>query len=372
MKNIYDIIAEQKAVVDVNIADYDLSMTIGNFNNYIQESFGESIKKAAKKVVEFIKKIIAKIKELVGKVLSYFRKSETKTIDSMNADIAEANKKYDEKVAEKEKKGELKKEESKEEEPKKEEPPKVEPKPEGPKAPKVDEVKKNIDKYDNKPKEEPKQPPKNPKFVEKKVTIEDILATSTLSCRAIRYGSFANRLGFFAKLIPTHERIYNNIVKGVRNGEEGATYKNYQPELFTQLFGGNWKENSLFENLDIAFDDQLDDTPRERSVREYRGLILDYLNGADNFKARVTKSEKEIIGKMNDLIKKIERNEIRPDDTASEHQINEMRLLAQSVALNLGEIFRYLVSTTVKAHKQYSEMADKAKEHYCNMLLGSV
>lgn len=49
-----------------------------------------------------------------------------------------------------------------------------------------------------------------------------------------------------------------------------------------------------------------------------------------------------------------------------------MRLLAHSVTLNLGEIFRYLITTTVKAHKQYSEIADKAKEHYCNMLLGSI
>ena len=362
MKNIYDIISEQKVITDINIADYDLTATINTYNEYIQEGFGESLKKAAKKVVEFIKKMIAKIKELVSKVLSYFRKSETKTVDSMNADIAEANKKYDEKVAEKE---------EPKPEPPKEEPPKVE-KPEGPKAPKVDVVKKNIEKYDNKPKEEPKQPPKNPKFVEKKVTINDILATSTFTCRAIRYGSITNRFGFFAKLIPIHDRIYSNIVRGVRNGEEGVTYKNYQSELFTQLFGSNWSENNLFENLDIAFDDQLDDTPREISVREYRGIILDYVNGADNFKDRVTKAEKEIIGKMNDLIKKINSNEIKPDENASEHQINEMRLLAHSVTLNLGEIFRYLITTTAKAHKQYSEIADKAKEHYCNMLLGSV
>ena len=73
MRNIYDIIAEQKAMVDVNIASYDLA---GTTLNYIQEGFGEKVKKGAKQVVEFIKKILRKIKELCMKVFGFMKKKD--------------------------------------------------------------------------------------------------------------------------------------------------------------------------------------------------------------------------------------------------------------------------------------------------------
>ena len=44
MRNIYDIIAEQKAMVDVNMAKYDLDYTISQLANneyYMQEALGE-------------------------------------------------------------------------------------------------------------------------------------------------------------------------------------------------------------------------------------------------------------------------------------------------------------------------------------------
>lgn len=73
MKNIYDIISEQKYVVDVNIASYDLEhvATYFNKNEYLQEGVGETVKNVAKKVIEFIEKMIRKIKELVKKIINY-------------------------------------------------------------------------------------------------------------------------------------------------------------------------------------------------------------------------------------------------------------------------------------------------------------
>ena len=73
MKNIYDIISEQKYVVDVNIASYDLEYvaTCFNKNEYLQEGVGETVKNVAKKVIEFIEAMIKKIKELVKKIINY-------------------------------------------------------------------------------------------------------------------------------------------------------------------------------------------------------------------------------------------------------------------------------------------------------------
>lgn len=73
MKNIYEIISEQKYVVDVNIASYDLEYVANCFNKneYLQEGVGETVKNVAKKVIEFIETMIRKIKELVKKIINY-------------------------------------------------------------------------------------------------------------------------------------------------------------------------------------------------------------------------------------------------------------------------------------------------------------
>ena len=86
MRNIYDIIAEQKAMVDINIASYDLQYTNEHFmmnqdTYYLQEGFKDSIKNIVKKVKEFIKKIIQKIKDLYRKVIGFFKKSEDSVED---------------------------------------------------------------------------------------------------------------------------------------------------------------------------------------------------------------------------------------------------------------------------------------------------
>lgn len=91
MRNIYDIIEEQKAIVDVNMAIYDLQYTnefcLENLNTYaVNEGVGESIKKAGKKAVEIIKSIIAAIHNLVSKVTGFFKKSENE-VDKMEKQI---------------------------------------------------------------------------------------------------------------------------------------------------------------------------------------------------------------------------------------------------------------------------------------------
>lgn len=68
MRNIYEIIEEQKHMADVNIAFYELEH-INESYIYLTEGSGGGI---VKKVIDFIKTIMRKIKELVQKVISLF------------------------------------------------------------------------------------------------------------------------------------------------------------------------------------------------------------------------------------------------------------------------------------------------------------
>lgn len=72
MKNIYDIITEQRSLIDINISNYDIDY----LTNYIFESqdtlYIEESSSLVQKVIEFIKSIIQKIKELIAKVVNFF------------------------------------------------------------------------------------------------------------------------------------------------------------------------------------------------------------------------------------------------------------------------------------------------------------
>lgn len=95
MRNIYDIIAEQKALVDINISKYDLDyvtnyLSESSENYYLEEGLGEGIKNAANKVVEIIKKIINKIKEMFNKIINWLTgKKDTKA--KLNKEIQDIN-----------------------------------------------------------------------------------------------------------------------------------------------------------------------------------------------------------------------------------------------------------------------------------------
>lgn len=70
MRNIYDIIAEQKSMVDFRISCFELSYLTEEFD-CLEEGFVDGVKNMIKKVIDFIKKIIAKIKETVNKAIDF-------------------------------------------------------------------------------------------------------------------------------------------------------------------------------------------------------------------------------------------------------------------------------------------------------------
>ena len=63
MRNIYDIIAEQKSMVDVNLLSLELKYISEDYE-IIQEGMGEGIKKIINSIIEFIKKNNTKSKRV--------------------------------------------------------------------------------------------------------------------------------------------------------------------------------------------------------------------------------------------------------------------------------------------------------------------
>lgn len=107
MRNIYDIIAEQKTLIDVNMAHYDLKYTVDHFfiNDYIQEGIGESLKNLAVKVIEFIRSLISKIGSLIKRMIDFlFGKKDRRSVEDLkNAKIKGSEKDDIDKKIEKDK-----------------------------------------------------------------------------------------------------------------------------------------------------------------------------------------------------------------------------------------------------------------------------
>lgn len=94
MKNIYDIISEQQAIVNVNIASYDLGYTIKSLDNdnlYLSEGVGENIKNAIDKIIAFAKNMISKIKELIARVIRYITGGNKDKVTALNKKVEAAN-----------------------------------------------------------------------------------------------------------------------------------------------------------------------------------------------------------------------------------------------------------------------------------------
>ena len=89
MRNIYDIISEQKALVDVEICSYELKYLAEEFN-YLQESVGDSLKNVWEKLKKWFIDMINKIK-------SFFSSSK-KSVGRVNYTELERNIKNDDKV----------------------------------------------------------------------------------------------------------------------------------------------------------------------------------------------------------------------------------------------------------------------------------
>ena len=94
MNNIYDIISEQKILVDMNTNRYEINAIVESTLTYLREYeyVEEGLSDIANKIINFIKTMMAKLRELVNKILNYFKGTAEKKGDITQAAVNKAKK----------------------------------------------------------------------------------------------------------------------------------------------------------------------------------------------------------------------------------------------------------------------------------------
>lgn len=344
MRNIYDIIEEQKAIVDVNMAIYDLQYTnefcLENLNIYaVNEGVGETIKKAGKKAVEIIKSIIAAIRNLVSKVTGFFKKSENE-VDKMEKQIKAAANSVGSSGAAKAAadgavdtaKAAADKAEKKEDK-----------KPEGPKAPKVKDIKKAPEK---------KHVTTDEGGARSKVGgLLDLLKSSDLKVDTYHWWPLKN-------YVKTMEDILGSIDAHVINAVDDKDMKpiNLDNEVNEDVFGG--RRIQFTDSVHSYFNGKLDgQKSKDLRVSWNAEVIYDYAANGRSTVQHFQKIAREAEDHLNKLIKSLDSN---PDDRLEAIAIKGANMTNVAVT----EFSR----TITRATSVYIAVCRKVTNDYCAKL----
>lgn len=379
MKNIYNIITEQKAFVDFNISKYDLEYTINQFDNneyYLQEGLGESIQNAGRKVIEFIKKIISKIRDMVRAVINIFRKNND-PIKKLEAKIDMANKVL--KVLPDEGGGGGSSSN-------------------GGKSPQeqMDEIhKKNQEKREQEIKDMEKKRREKEEEYEKRreefvknsdqpfktgagIKIDSLQGLLSESLYKFSYyerrGDIQKRIDFVKDFMTIFNMTYSH--------SESVLVRHPARILRTDSsYLVNRMNQSLFSEEDVDINEALADVLGDYSVPNgsgamqahvysYADHIYDYLQGGREFAAMVDKfgkSSEQTLKKIIDSLEKQEKMVGMSDELTNAH-FSRLSTIFQKFSNYVAKVTHYLISTTMSEYKHCVEIAQVVTTHYCRMM----
>ena len=382
MKNIFDIINEQKSYVDLNIARYDLEYTINQFDcndYYMQEGLGETIQNVGRKVIEFIKSIIHKIRELVSAVVNIFRKSKD-PIKRMEAQISDANKNREdpqpsgggggggstpnaeEKKSPQEQMDELNRKRQED----------------------LDKEIKNMEK-ERREKEE-KQQRKNEEFERdlnqpfktgagvKIDSLKDLLSESMYKFSYYeRRGSIQKRLDFIKDFISIFNMTYSHS-ESVLVRHPARILRTDSSYLVNRMNQSLFSEDEV--DLNEALADILDDVSvsngsgaMQAHVYAYSDHIYDYIQGGREFADMVNKfgrNAEQVLKKIINSLEKQEKMTGMSDELTDTH-FSKLSIIFQKFSNYVAKVTHYLTTTTMSEYKQCVDIAQVVTTHYCRM-----
>lgn len=357
MRNIYDIINEQKATIDAQLASYDLEYTIEHLQSneyYLQEGAGETIKSMVEGFVKFIKSLIQKLREFINRVFGFFR-VKNNTITEMEKQIEEANKEFEKKrekhreerdknVQEVRDKMEKQKKTFEEQEKEMKERRKKEDEENRKNWYRKDE--KNDDREDNSMSFDLGTPLKDLKSILKEYTRE---VTISYAC-----GPLGRRVDF----INLVTKAFDHAV--IKRAESVS-------DLTGNLLSGEFKDK-VFDDPDIKdYKSEImtlcyDEKDATVQVTRLAGNIIDYLYNKDDFLKTVRSVEKYTQDVLERQIKIVKDN--ASNETVGRKFITEFQNLSTIVA----SVLNFICVTTMKGYDEYVKLAQLATNDYVRSL----
>lgn len=357
MKNIYDIIKEQKEIVDFNMADRDLYYTIEYFqkNDYIEEGVGDGIKNLADKVVQFIKNIINKIKQFIRSFVNFFTGSGKDLEKKLNDQISEANKNREESGNSNNNNESIKDKMEQIED--------IERKTNKMKDD-LDDLQKRTDNI-NKKAEEIKNARKKAdeesrngfkSYRDNENTgkgtrlndLQNILETSVMTVKTKRFGPLGYRKTYLDKIedayYATIKKCLDDLIKNRKvNAEE--IYKE-------ELFSFAEEDMSIIEQLKDDLGDSEDEI--EFVIARRGNSIYEYIHDSYSVVRGFKKVEQDVTGELNRSIREV-KNSINKDLIKFYGDLSSI----------VSSVFYYLTSSTMRAYRICAEVAVKATNKYC-------
>lgn len=364
MRNIYDIISEQKALVDINICSYEMNYIVEEFE-YVQEGIGEGLKNAAKKVIEFIKTIIRKIKELFQKMFGFFKTRDQK-VQELDNKIEEANKKLKEDYLAKEK---LREDHNN----------KIREKMEQDRKKQYDEEKQ---KNENRQKEMDETVKKIEQDRKENDTMDVNYSFSTnvhdlgqiikeyggpngsRKIMTYKYGPLKLRLKFLDELkkavvLVGREQVSTDIVRN-----ENSRYK--RKRLYNELFGDDIEIKDVPDEIaDKIYDNEKEQ--QQINLLMFSDVIVEYCRQGRRviniFENTQNTLVDEFEGVIKDLDKLARQNDTKTGTTPQDYE--KLSSMYSSLSAAVYSIFTHLIQSTTRGYNTYTTIAIKATDAYC-------
>ena len=333
MRNIYDIIEEQKAIVGVNICSYELNYIAEEFK-CLQEGVGETVKNVVKKIIEFIKMVIRKIKELLGKVFGFFKTRDEKVqnldnrIKQANKDLEEHNKNKNNRSAQEiiddiAKKNEEIRKQSENESQEREEQYKREDeeyrkaneerikKEENEREQRIKEIKKEQEKIKDDARKEMEREKEEREALGVKIDdLGDLLSKSRKTFVGKKYGRLKSRIEFLEKF----ERSIDNVsnmdlpLNVIRNNGHEYLHDKLCKSTFSKTFNSS---KEMIGHLTTKVLHDIEDDGTKIKLDTYGHLIAEYCRGGSSFLKKLKNTSKSIISELeavNDYLMELQIN----------------------------------------------------------------
>lgn len=317
-RNIYEIISEQKALVDINMASYDLIYTISNINDeftYSTESFGSKVKEIIEKFIQFVKAFLNKIKEFVSKIFNFFRGGNDK-VKTIEDKLKNANEK-------------------------------------------------DVGDGENK-KDEPKQDQKNTKlavtFSGEANTIQDLIKVSKGKYSTKLIGPLSKKIETI-KALDKVEEVYDKLGeemqkmgKGSFKFESGMLVKELKRVMFNDPNCDNipTKLANMFGDGDMTVTFEISSKANE---------IIDYVTKGGVFGKTLMQGQKMMDDEFKEYVNDVKKMAAQ-EEKVTEATINKVVNELQHIANMIGTIFNYTSRATLNGYNQYMALCSKLCDEY--------